>query len=131
MVNCPQCHKPVVDSSHFCPACGAEVRPDQPKLTEEESGTEMIYLLLFGLGGMALFFAFGFLLAGVTAMSEMLIVSGILALIGTIMVALGAFYRRKLKRAIKERRMQSRCEYCGGDNPDGVDKCQFCGAPRW
>jgi hypothetical protein len=121
----------MANGSLFCSACGTGVARSEPPLTSDESNVETFYILMLGLAGMLIFFAFGFLLAGLVAEPAFLTVAAILTLVGAIMIAVGLWSRKKLKRAIKDRKANDRCEYCGGDNATEDNRCRFCGAPRW
>ncbi|WP_019177204.1 zinc-ribbon domain-containing protein [Methanomassiliicoccus luminyensis] len=132
---CPSCQATVPATSKFCPACGtlvnAQAPPDPVAAVKESADTRSMLCAMFG--GMLLFFSFGFLLPGVLAEPGFLIVSGILALAGTILILMWYAIRKRSRVKIEELKISMRvqCEYCNGSNPKEAHKCAFCGAPLW
>ena len=106
-----------------------------PTVSDPEADrVEMMQLMLAGLSGMALFFSFGFFLAGmVGGISGMLIVASVLLTAGILMLGARAVIMRQHRRTVDKRKAESnvRCEYCGGSSPREQHRCQFCGAPLW
>lgn len=132
---CPSCQATVPTSSKFCPACGvlvnANAPPDSIVQAKEEASTRSTVCAM--LGGMLLFFSFGFLLPGVLAEPGFLIVSGILASVGAVLILIGYAIKKRshVKIELLKVSMRVQCEYCDGTNPKEAHKCSFCGAPLW
>lgn len=86
-----------------------------------------------GLGGMLLFFAFGFGIPGAMGVSGFLWLAFGLALIGGLMVLSGWWlssrHKRKMKMVKEEKLTHAKCDYCGSQNQVGEQKCDSCGAP--
>lgn len=133
--SCPACQATVPTTSKFCPACGelvnANAPPDPIAQAKESSETRSIMCFMFG--GMLLFFSFGFAIPGFVAEPGFLVLSGILAGIGVILVLIGWTIRKRTHVKIEELKVSMRvqCEYCDGMNPKESHKCAFCGAPLW
>jgi hypothetical protein len=92
---------------------------------------ELVGLTLMGIGGMLLFFSFGFFLPAVLSRSEFLGVAVPLFLIGAALLA-GAWTvrkRTKVRVVEMERDLHVKCPYCGGTNHRTDHRCIFCGAP--
>jgi len=93
---------------------------------------ELKQITLAGLAGMALFFSFGFFLAGmVGGMGGMLAVAGVLLAAGLLMLGARTMILHRHRKVVEKRKAESivKCEYCGGNNPREEHRCQFCGAP--
>jgi hypothetical protein len=109
------------DPNEACPNCN---------MPEEET---LAPILLMGLGGMLLFFAFGFGIPGALGVSGFLWLAVGLALVGSLMVFSGWGLRsrqKKKKEQVREERMaKAKCDYCGSQNQVGGQKCDSCGAP--
>jgi hypothetical protein len=90
-------------------------------------------ILLMALGGMLLFFAFGFGIPGAMGVSGFLWLAIGLALVGSLMLFSGwglhSRHKRKKERVREERVAKAKCEYCGSQNQEGGQKCDSCGAP--
>ena len=132
---CPSCRATVPSTSKFCPACGKLVNAQAPPdpITEARESADNYSTLCAMFGGMLLFFSFGFLLPGVLAKPGFLIVSGILATVGTVLILMWYVIRKRSKVKIEQLKIELRvqCEYCNGTNPKDAHKCTFCGAPLW
>jgi hypothetical protein len=109
------------DPHEECPNCGM---PEQEPVAP---------ILLMALGGMLLFFAFGFGIPGAMGVSGFLWLAIGLALVGSLMMFSGwglHSRQKKKKEQVKEQRMaKAKCEYCGSQNQVGGQKCGSCGAP--
>jgi ribosomal protein L37E len=130
---CPECQAAVPLRTRYCPDCNALVNlnaPEDPIKKAREDG-EMKSLVLMGIGGMLLFFSFGFFLPAVLSEPGFLWVSAPLFLIGATLFAGAWFVRRRTSRRVTsmERDLHVRCEYCGGTNHRNDHRCAFCGAP--
>jgi hypothetical protein len=88
-------------------------------------------IFLLGLGGMALFFSFGFFLPAMLAESGFIWVSAALFAVGmSLVIGSRVINMRARKRIARmEKEMHITCEYCGGVNDKDIHKCTFCGAP--
>jgi hypothetical protein len=90
-------------------------------------------LILMGLGGMLLFFAFGFGIPGALGVEGFLWLALVLAVVGGAMLisgwALYARHRREVAKNDEEEMAKAKCEYCGSQNQIGEQKCCSCGAP--
>ncbi len=130
---CPECDAPVSLNKRYCPECHAVVNPRAPEdpivRVREVSSFRSIFLM--GLGGMALFFSFGFFLPAMIAEPGFIWVSAVLFVIGAALF-LGAWavrVRARKQIARLEEAMHVKCEYCGGMNDRDQHRCTFCGAP--
>jgi hypothetical protein len=107
--------------AHECPNC---VRPEPEPIAP---------LILMGLGGMLLFFAFGFGIPGALGVEGFLWLALGLALVGGAMLisgwALHARHKRKVAIKDEEEMAKAKCDYCGSQNQIGEQKCGSCGAP--
>jgi hypothetical protein len=105
---------------HECPDCQPEPEPVAP-------------FLLLGLGGMLIFFSLAFWIVAFVAEPGMLFLALGMTIIGLVMMAFGWRILVKRKQERKSRHesafVKAKCEYCGGQNQPGENKCQFCGAP--
>lgn len=103
------------------------------KKEEMDESVDVARTVLLGLSAMAIFFSFGFFLAGAVAEPGLLIVAATLLAAGLIMLAwrwaILVRYRKRVKK--EELEDMVKCEYCGGQNRRGENKCRFCGAPLW
>jgi len=94
---------------------------------------ELQQLMLAGLAGMAIFFSFGFFLAGTLSEPALLTVAVVLLAAGLVMLGGRSLILHRHRRRVEERKAaeQVKCEYCGGTNHRDDRRCQFCGAPLW
>jgi uncharacterized paraquat-inducible protein A len=121
------------DTSTYCPGCGSKLAPPAKEADPEGEMVEMQQLMLAGLAGMAIFFSFGFFLAGTLAEPGLLTVAVVLLIAGLAMLGARAMILRRHRRRVERRRAEEhvKCEYCGGTNHRGDHRCEFCGAPLW
>ncbi len=130
---CPQCQGEVSWGSRYCPECHALVNPNAPEdpMRKEQEEGDMKSIILVGLGGMALFFSFGFFLPAVLSEASFFWIAAPLFVVGASMMVAGALVRRRTKKRLEamERDLHVRCEYCGGTNHRADHRCTFCGAP--
>jgi predicted amidophosphoribosyltransferase len=130
---CPECETPVRLNKRYCPECHETVNPRAPEdpIKLVKDAAELKSMMLLGLGGMALFFSFGFFLPAMLAESGFIWVSAGLFVVGMTMVmgawAIKVRTRKRVAEMEKERHVA--CEYCGGVNDLDLHRCTFCGAP--
>jgi len=98
-------------------------------IAQEDDDT--VPLLLAGLAGMLLFFAFGLGLAAAVAEPGLWIVSLILVLVASVMLFARHVMVRRRKKELAQALVKARCHYCGGQNRPHAHRCHFCGAPLW
>jgi membrane protein required for beta-lactamase induction len=105
---------------HACPDCEPEEQTIAP-------------ILLLSLGGMLLFFSIGFGIVWWVADQFFMWSTLVLLTIGGGMMLVGYRIFRQNAKARKQRHMndlaRSKCSYCGGQNQENEQRCQFCGAP--
>ena len=130
---CPQCQASVPLKVRHCPACSALVNPHAPEdpIKVAREAAELKSMVLWGIGGMLLFFSFGFFLPAMVADIGFIWVSAALFVIGVVLVTAGLVVRERLKKDIArlEEELHVRCKYCGGLNDRDLHRCAFCGAP--
>jgi hypothetical protein len=105
---------------HTCPDC----RPEEQTIAP---------ILLVSLGGMLLFFSFFFGIVWWMADQFFMWPTLILLSIGGCMMLVGYRIFRQNAKARKQKHIddmaRSKCSYCGGQNNENEQRCQFCGAP--
>jgi hypothetical protein len=130
---CPECQATLPLKTRNCPACNTLINPHAPEdpVKKAKEDAEFKTMLLWGIGGMLLFFSFGFFLPALLASPGFIWVSAALFLAGAALMAWGFIIRSGLKKEIArlEEELHVRCKYCGGLNDKDFHKCAFCGAP--
>lgn len=130
---CPECQGDVPLRSRYCPDCNAIVNPNAPEdpIVMARGEGELIRLVLMGVGGMLLFFSFGFFLPAVLSRWEFIWVAVPLFIIGAALFVGSWIIKRRTAVRIKEMEidLHVRCQYCGGTNHRTDHRCVFCGAP--
>jgi hypothetical protein len=90
-------------------------------------------MILFALGGMLTFFAFGLLLVAAIELPGFWVVCISLAIVAGALVATGYRIRKvnieRWERRTAESAARAKCGYCGARNPEGTTVCGRCGAP--
>jgi uncharacterized OB-fold protein len=133
MTKCPVCETESKPGTLLCPSCGSDLSGVPPIYDDPNSNAKAMSMLFYGLAGMMVFFAFGFMLPGLLAESAFLIVSFALVLVALIFVIIGRSITRKERRRFEHLRKEwvvhGKCEYCGTQNPPGNQRCGSCGAP--
>ncbi len=127
---CVKCGAVVNDGSNFCNVCGMPVTA-ATKANQIDDSTEMKSMLLAGLAGMALFFAFGMTLVAAIAEPGFWTLVIILTSAALLMLLARYVILRSYKKRVEKIEVESiiNCQYCGGQNNKKVGKCIFCGAP--
>lgn len=130
---CQVCHAVVPLMTRDCPGCGTLLNPNAPldPIKKAQDDAEFKTMLMWGLGGMALFFSFGFFLPTAMGVEGFFWVTTILFLIGAALVVGGFAVRARMKKLVArlEVELHVRCKYCGGMNDKDFHRCAFCGAP--
>jgi hypothetical protein len=109
------------------------VNPNAPQdpIEKAKEDADFKSMLMWGLGGMALFFSFGFFLPTAMGVDGFFWVTTILFVIGAALIVGGLLIRSRMKKEIArlEEELHVRCKYCGGMNDKEYHRCLFCGAP--
>ncbi len=96
-----------------------------------EEDTDIAPILLAGLAGMVLFFAFSFGLVAVVAEPGFGILSMILVAVALVMLLARHIIVRRHREERAKALAKAKCRYCGGQNRPHAIRCFFCGAPLW
>jgi hypothetical protein len=131
--SCPECQASLPLKTRNCPACNTLINPNAPEdpIKKAQEDAQFKTILMWGIGGMLLFFSFGFFLPAMLAEPGFIWVSAILFFAGATLLAWGYLIKVRLKGDIKRlvEETHVRCKYCNSINDKESHKCAFCGAP--
>lgn len=102
-------------------------KPDGPP------GVPIPAIILAALGAMLLFMGGFFGLVACLGVGGFVYPSVIVLALGGLMVAIGyrswTGVRNRHEETVEKERDRLICDYCGGQNAEGEQRCEFCGAP--